>query len=270
MRHRNLKFLSHFEGLTTESLDLSQRKELLQNPQLFISPLGGESIEGRHSAIVDSALGFRVPEIERGLFRKARDLTPLGNLETWGSNLHNGNQTWVGLAPETLQTPYAELAQIWNILRPPRTGKVVDLGAGYGRMALVLKQIHPDFKFEGFEFVQERVEHGNEILKSLDCDKATLIRQDLTAADFKLPEADYYFIYDYGKIPHIRATLKQLSEMADHRRFKVIARGKGVRGLIEKEHPWLSQVYAPHHEENFSIYFMSGEDNLFLNDSADL
>jgi len=45
--------------------------------------------------------------------------------------------------------------------------------------------------------------------------------------------------------------------MADKMKFKVIARGKGSRSIIEHEHPWLSQVFEVHHEENFSIYSMS-------------
>jgi hypothetical protein len=68
---------------------------------------------------------------------------------------------------------------------------------------------------------------------------------------FELPEADYYLIYDYGTVAHIRHTLKQLEKMADRKNFKLIARGKGTRSLIEYEHPWLSAEYSV--DERFAV-----------------
>ena len=70
----------------------------------------------------------------------------------------------------------------------------------------------------------------------------------------EIPQAQYYFIYDYGKVSHIRRTLKQLEDLTTKQRFKVIARGKGCRSIIEYEHPWLCELNPVIHEENFSIY----------------
>lgn len=257
MKGLPLKTLHDFSAATKLDLNDGERQGFLQNLHLFQCPVGGIDTPGFHSSLVDEILGMDVVRIEKDLFKRARQLRPEGGLSSWGASLHEGNQTWVGLSPETLQTPYSELRHICELLNPGEFDHFVDLGAGYGRFALVLEQLYPETTFTGFEFVEERVKEGQLALQRLRVEKALLLKQDLTDPDFKLPEADFYFIYDYGKISHIRNTVTQLEEMGDRRDFKVIARGKGVRSIIENEHPWLSQVHSPHHEENFSIYSMS-------------
>ena len=222
----------------------------MTNNQLFISP----------SEEVDEYLGFKIKDIEHGLFLKAKGLRPEGDLNNLGHVLHGGHQTWVGLDPQTLNTPYTELKTLCDVLRPRGDELMVDLGAGYGRLGVVLAHLYPEVKFLGYELVDERVQEGNRILKKLGYTKGTLITADLTR-DFSLPIAEYYFIYDYGKVAHIRQTLKELEALADQHSFTVIARGKGVQSIIEHEHPWLADIYPVHREENFSIYSMTDPDN---------
>jgi hypothetical protein len=226
-------------------------------PEIFYSP--GPSYEDarKHSEEVDKSLGIEVEKIEGALLAYAQKRSPEGSHKTWGQKIHNGNQTWVGLSHQTLQTPYNELRQICELLAPIPESLVVDLGAGYGRLGLILSAYYPEVKFAGHEYVAERVAEGNRIFKKFNCKNAILLEQDLTSEKFDLPEAEYYFIYDYGTVPHIRNTLKQLEELALRRKFKVIARGKGTRSLVQYEHPWLSQVFPAIHEENFSIFSMS-------------
>jgi hypothetical protein len=203
---------------------------------------------------IDQYFGLEVSRIEGDLFKAAKSLRPTGNLSNLSHVLHDGHQTWVGLDPQVLLTPYQELVHLCEILSPQAGEHMVDLGAGYGRPALVLHALYPEVYFTGFELVQERVEEGNRVLRQQGCHKARLVTQDLTDPLFQLPQAEYYFIYDYGKVCHIRQTLKEISRLADLRKFKVIARGNGSRSLIEHEHPWLSQILPVHQEENFSIY----------------
>ena len=50
----------------------------------------------------------------------------------------------------------------------PRRGcqkKVVDLGAGYGRMGLVIAKHYPTLSFWGVEYVAERVAEGNRVFQ---------------------------------------------------------------------------------------------------------
>lgn len=226
-------------------------------PNLFISP--DNSYEGArdHSEKLDHFLGFNIPEIEGHLLEQARKLDPAGSHKTWGQTIHEGNQTWVGLSHQTLQTPYSELREICELLNPALGTRIVDLGAGYGRMGLVLAGLYPEVEFLGFEYVRERVDEGSRILKLYQCLKSSLKVQDITSENFQLPEAEYYFLYDYGTVSHIRKTLTQLESIGIKKNYKLIARGKGTRSLIEYEHPWLTQVYPPIHKEQFSIFSMS-------------
>jgi 16S rRNA G527 N7-methylase RsmG len=206
---------------------------------------------------LDKVFGLKINEIESALLKEARDLRPNGDLENLGSVLHAGSQTWVGLDPQILNTPYEELIRLCELLRPAPGTHFIDLGAGYGRLGLVLNRMCQQVRFTGFELVEQRVNEANRVFQERGLVDCKLFKQDLTAADFKIPKADFYFIYDFGKVAHIRQILKQLEVLADMINFKVIARGKGSRSIIEHEHPWLSQVFAVHKEENFSIYSMS-------------
>jgi SAM-dependent methyltransferase len=255
-----LNKLSDFQQALLLVQGEGSQRAWLSNQSLFQSPTGDKDTARFHSDIVDKILGFNIVSIEKELFAQARGRTPDGDLQSWGHNLHQGNQTWIGLDPQTLLTPYSELKLMCELLSPRPQEHLVDLGAGYGRMGIVLEQLFPQVKFTGLEYVSERVREGQRILAALKCNNARLYQGDLTGPDFLLPEADYYFVYDYGKVLHIRHTLKQLERMAERRRFKVIARGRGSRSIIDMEHPWLSQVFKPHHEEFFSIYSMSAQD----------
>lgn len=215
----------------------------------------------KSSTEIDHYFGFKVEEIEKALYFKARELRPQGNLDNLGHVLHGGHQTWIGLEPDTINTPYQELARMIELLSPAAGSNFIDLGASYGRLGLVLKLMAPEVNFSGYELVPERVIEGNRVLNIWGC-SGELFEADITSDDFQLPDAQYYFIYDFGKVQHIRKILNDLSTLADQRNFKVIARGKGIRSIIDHEHPWLSDVYAVIREENFAIYSMSGQGSL--------
>ena len=203
-----------------------------------------------HSRELDREIGFKVTEIETDLIRRAREVRPEGHLWSLGQGLHNGSQTWIGLDPETIQTPYDELAEIILNLELTGTEKVLDLGAGYGRMGLVLHAFYPGCQFEGIELVPERVAEGNRIFEAHQI-HGHLFVSDLSDPDFILPDADVYFLYDFGELPHIRNILRKLP---DQKKFQLIARGKGSRNLIDLEFPWLSDVYPVKRFDNYAIY----------------
>lgn len=210
------------------------------------------------SAIIDQHLGFRVVEIELALLEQARAVAQSNDIYSFGKALHDGHQTWIGLDPQTLQTPYSELSDIVsfivNKLMPVSGSKFVDLGAGYGRLGFVLQQLAPEINFMGFEYVAERVAEGSRILKLYGCDRAGLYTQDILQKNFTLPDAQFFFIYDFGFPAQIRELLKRLESIAQAKDLIVVARGKGIRSQIHQEHLWLGGVYKPWHQENFSIY----------------
>lgn len=203
---------------------------------------------------LDAEYGYKIQEIEKKLLQSAKELRPGGTLDNLGEALHQGHQTWVGLDPQTLNTPYAELVQVCHLLKPGEGELLVDLGAGYGRMGLVLRELYPKSHFLGLELVLERVNEAKRVLRNFNCHQASMSCQDLMDPNFTLPEAEFYFLYDYGKTSHIRSTLKKIELMAERISFKVIARGQGSRSIIEHEHPWLCEIHPVHHQEHFSIY----------------
>jgi hypothetical protein len=201
---------------------------------------------------LDDLLGYQTNSIEKKLVQLASRLDPFGDLKSWGIRMHDGAQSWVGLNPQQLQTTYDELVELVDVIQPDPHSLWLDLGAGYGRLGIVLKALAPEVKFIGYEIVRERVVDGNRVFKKHCCEDATLVCADISK-NFDLPIADCYFIYDYGKLEHIKKTLEQISFIADQgHHFHVVARGR-VRQFIEYNHPWLT-VNNPTNTSTFNIY----------------
>jgi hypothetical protein len=246
------KYLSDYRELTTGDLSFSQIQDLLQRDGFF--HLEDTSDHHPHSEIIDQLIGIRPKEIEHKLLVEGISALPEGNLESWGKHLHQGHQTWVGLDPNILQTPYAEIFEMLQKISPQKGDHIIDLGAAYGRMGVVLKFLYPEVFFTGLEYLEVRVSEGNRIFKKFECHNALLIQQDLSVEDFQLPEAEIYFLYDYGRPDQIRFTLKALEVIGDKKDIIVVARGIACRHYIQKSHPWLSHIFDPYHSNEFSIF----------------
>lgn len=196
----------------------------------------------KHSAMVDSWLDLRTIEIETELAREK------------SGPKNRDQERWIGLPTHALLTPYSELRKILFLLSPSRGSKIVDLGAGYGRMGFVLARHYPDATFVGYEIVEERVKEAKRCLAHHKCRNAEMMCEDLSADRFPLAVADFYFIYDYGSRIAITKTLNDLRIIARSRPLVVVGRGRLSRDLIEQQNPWLSRINAPEHHGNFSIY----------------
>lgn len=254
MKSLSLKHLSDFRSIAESILTDAEREDLLKNIHFFYAPDSSsyQSIQD-HSECVDTILGFNINEIELGLKTKAQILLPEGDVRTWGRHMHEGSQSWVGLNPRQLLTPYHELLEMCRLLRPMAGSTMIDLGAGYARMAFVLNQYEPAARFIGYEIVAERVEESHRLFELYDLKLARMHAQDLSCDKFRIPVADYYLLYDYGNIEHISETLLALKQIAFSHPIKVIGRGR-MRALIDNQHPWLSQIAEPVHGETFSLY----------------
>tara|TARA_R110000868_G_scaffold209490_3_gene459306 strand:+ start:2032 stop:2751 length:720 start_codon:yes stop_codon:yes gene_type:complete len=217
---------------------IEQVKQLIHNDEFFRCHSAEYQQKQLHSAIIDEIVGFSVHEIEESLIK---DEYP--ELESW-----------IGLSPEQLQTPYDELLELTEHLDLNGAEKVVDLGAGYGRLGLVLGQQAPQAHFLGYELVGERVENGNEVFERLELQNAQLIEQNIIAPEFEVESADIFFIYDFGQKEHINQLLKSLDDLANENEFKIVARGRGVRSLIQHRYPRFCHAVDPLHFETYSLY----------------
>ena len=233
---------------------MEEKHLLVNSPDFFQAPKSNDVISKQHSSSVDKILGFRIRYVEEMLIAEARGFDPEGSHESWGPTLHQGVQTWVGLDAQTLQTPYSEIIRILQLLKIRPYQHVIDLGAAYGRMGVVVGGVYPKNTFTGFEYVKARVEEGMRVYAELGLKRSQLVVQDLFSQDFQLPEADIYFIYDYGQVEHIDHTLKQIAQVARRRPVRVVVRGKFTREIISSLHPWLELKYQGKQEEQFSVY----------------
>src|SRR5689334_5029748 len=85
-----------------------------------------------HSGKVDAWLGLKISEIETALSER---LYAERGRERYREPYKD---SWVGLPPQSLLTPYSEIRSILAKLSPPPGSTLVDLGAGYGRVGFVI------------------------------------------------------------------------------------------------------------------------------------
>lgn len=246
--------LSDFARLESSPISFNDKIKLITYHEFYETPKLNDVIRRQHAQYVDRILGFRTKYVEEMLVADARGFEPDGSHETWGPVMHNGVQTWVGLDIQTLQTPYSEIYRILQLLKLKPFQHIVDLGAAYGRMGIVVGGLYIKNIFTGYEYVKARVDEGNRIYRELGLKKCELVEQDLYDKNFELIEADIYFIYDYGQVEHINHTLKQIENVAMKRPVKVVVRGKFTKKIINENHQWLDLSYEGKNEEFFSIY----------------
>ena len=196
-----------------------------------------------HAREVDAWLGLVTEPIESELLARSQ-----------ARGREQDVEKWIGLPVQTLLTPYLEIRSMLDALAPQDGSTVVDLGAGYGRMAWVIGAHYPAVRFVGYELVAERVQESLRCLARSSYSNVQMIEADLSAPEFQLPEADSYFMYDFGSRSAIDQVLRKLQNIATRRPIAVIGRGRSSRDAIERSHPWLSQVVFPFHTRNFSIY----------------
>ncbi len=194
-----------------------------------------------HAEALDLELGFQVQRVEAEL-----SSNPLYKSQD--------TQYWIGLEPQILQTPYIEIRMILEQLKVQPGEIVIDLGAAYSRMAYVIGEHYPDVRCRTFEFISERVSEAKRVLEPLGYQNISIDQADLASEKFKLPPADYYFLYDFGSRQAISKVLQELLQLADTKDFVVIGRGRASRDAIERQHPWLSQVYPAMHYKSYSLY----------------
>lgn len=190
-----------------------------------------------HARNVDSYLGLQIDSVESRFEKPKEDV-----------------QYWIGLPAQALLTPYTEIRQILKEVNPQPNQHIVDLGAGYGRMAFVIGRHYPEVRFTGYEVVAERVQEAKRCLDQFSYSNVQMLQQDLVEKNFQLPEADIFFLYDFGSRTAIEKIMEDLKTLAKKKSVTVIGRGRLSRDTIERSHPWLSQVREPKHFAHFSIY----------------
>lgn len=230
---------------------LEELKELIQSPHFFRTP---KNLHPRlHAKELDQRLGFHIPKIEQKLLRKYQAYDKLSD-PTDRKQHFEGTQAWIGLHPQILQTPYSEILDFLSYLVPFGPQKIIDLGAGYGRVGIVLNALIPNCQFVGYEILPQRFKEARRMFERLELTDCEMRSDNIIADDFTLPSADAYFIYDFSDPHDLRTLLDQLSEKIHNEEFFVIAKGDGVRSLIQHKYPQFYVVNGALHKKNWSLY----------------
>jgi SAM-dependent methyltransferase len=223
-------------------------QDLLRNLQISIDH---DLSKRKISSQIDQALGFNIKKIEETMRTKALQINPDTLFDEWGPMLHNGAQTWVGLDFQILQSTYHDLKIIFETIKPKPNQKIIDLGAGYGRMGLFLHWYYPLCQFLGIELVRERVIEANRIYKKFE-----LYRKEMMVGDLfelaELPTGDFYFIYDFGSEKHIQKILNQLRELKGN---IFIVKGQICHNLMKKD-PFWGEGFKVKKLDDVHLYFL--------------
>ena len=233
-------------------------QSLLKDKNLFRRKSESYSEEQKYSSKLDADFQFEISNCESKLVEHSKELNPEGNYKTWGPESYDGHQAWIGLSPEQLQTTYSEFYEICDYINSrfefPSDFSVIDFGAAYGRLGLVLPFLFSKAYFTGYEIVKARVDDGNKVYQSFGLTHSKLICENVLQESFQMPRAQVYFIYDIGEYQHIQNLISKIETLYDSgHRFLLIARGRGVNSVLYKEHPWMMNIFTGHFK-SYSIY----------------
>ena len=195
------------------------------------------------SARIDRLLGFEYSRVESSMAQMSES----------GSESLTSSRLWQEVGPQGFQTPYHELADIASSVGHFQRLAWADLGAGYSRLAILLKIIRPNDHYWGIELSPQRVEEAKRVLSDRLGKNFDFCAGDLLKDLWLIPSADMYLIYDFSSPSEIEKILRHLVDR-DHP-FGIVARGKGVRSLIEAKFPLLSDVYPCLYRDKWTIYF---------------
>lgn len=141
-----------------------------------------------------------------------------------------------------VQSGYSSALIALRYLNLKKGSRFIDLGAGYGRVGLVVGLMRPDVEFIGYEFVPHRVDIATTASAKLGIDQHVSFRtQDLAASDFKIPVADVYYIYDSFSEATYKTVISQLVDIGRQRKITVVTKGNARQ-----------QLEAPDQKSNWS------------------
>lgn len=226
--------------------------EQIKDPGFFAAPEGKS--QRIFSKEIDKKLGFRTYSLENQLLKKYR---PFYKDEDGSSRKRHYPyaQTWIGLNPQTLLTPYPEILKFLEFFRTRPPNKVIDLGAAYGRVGLVLNAVYPKAQFMGIELVETRAHEARRIFKKFGINNSEMLTQNITEEGYEIPDADIYFIYDFGNRKDLEYVIEKLSKKMKTKKFALIVKGDFIRSTIQFFFPMLLVKNIVTHEKEWSIYY---------------
>jgi hypothetical protein len=142
-----------------------------------------------------------------------------------------------------VQSSYSTALVALRYLNPAKGSRFVDLGSGYGRIGLVVGLMRPDINFVGYEHVNHRVDIAASASLNLGMSQhVRFSNQDLSSADFQIPIAETYYIYDSFSDSTYQHILPQLAQIARQKKITIITKGNARQWL---ENPEFKRNWGP-------------------------
>lgn len=206
-----------------------------------------------HAKNLDREIGYKIPKIEEKLNQKFRSYYQ-SNDESNRKKHFQSSQSWIGLHPQVLQTPYNDIHECLSKLKDTNIDLVIDIGSGYGRVGMVMNSIFPKANFIGYEVIKKREAEGNRIFKKYGLNNCKIINKNVLEDGFVLPNAQIYFIYDFSEMSDICKILDDLVCKAKDKSFYLIARGDRMDYLINKKYKSFWRKFGFIEIEDLKIY----------------
>lgn len=173
-------------ALVEHSADWAERAAVFKDLKLNQGALEGMRYGGPN--YLDALLGFDSYRLEKE--RKFK-----GAHEVWSS--------------------HQELRKEFSQIVPDRPFLVQDLGAGAGRVGMVLLVEHPEARFVGFEANESRVEAANAWAKRFGLEERfKMVQQDLRDPEFQLPKADLIHLYQTFTEENFKVVYRKIENLA--------------------------------------------------------
>ncbi len=154
------------------------------------------------------------------------------------AELTNSERLYEG-AGVGVQSSYSTLFTALDAIQPSQGSRFIDLGSGYGRAGFVVGFMRPDIEFIGYEYVPHRVNMANECSRKLGLDShVQFLTQDLSLKDFKIPEAEVYYMFDPFSEETYHYVLGQLIEISRRRSVTIATKGNArlwLRDVAKRE-----------------------------------
>lgn len=220
-------------------LTLDEQIVLTSNPLTF------KKIDSTHPRLhakeLDRLLGYKISKIEHKLTQKYRSYDQQNDCSNKKQHFQ-GTQTWIGLHPQALQTPYNDIFEALSLIKNLQVDRVVDIGAAYGRIGLVMNALFPLAQFTGYEILRQRQAEGNRIFKRLNLLNCEIVNTNVLDDDFVLPKAQVYFIYDFSEMEDISKILDELLTRMNEYSFFLITKGDRVDYLLNRKYKQFTQA----------------------------
>ena len=173
---------------------------------------------------VDLFIGFDIKTVEKGI-EERNETNPFN---TSAEETHLGQAKWSGANPSYgWSTSYNYLHSLYEYLDLQPGQRVVDIGSGHGRPGITLGFLYPESQYVGYEIVPERVQGAQTIANDYELNNVQFIEQDMSAPDFKIAPADYYYMYDPVNDETLEFLIERMFEANGDNQFKIILQPGG-------------------------------------------